>query len=203
MTPDLILVRHARVADAYQGICYGRSDVPLSPEGRSASLELARQLARLPIRHLVSSPSTRARFLAELVAAQTGLPLTLEPDLQERDFGAWESRTWDAIHAEVGEAMLGLIHEPGTYHPPGGETTLELRDRAVSWYARRPTGGLVVAITHGGPIAAIRGMLAGLPPDQWPGLIPPTGTFVELHAKDEAPACVPEVSEAGTGRGRQ
>ena len=41
MNSDLILVRHARVADCYRGICYGRSDVPLGPEGIEESDRLA------------------------------------------------------------------------------------------------------------------------------------------------------------------
>jgi broad specificity phosphatase PhoE len=180
MTNDLIFVRHARVDDRYRGVCYGRSDVPLGPEGVEASLRLAETIARWPIRHLVSSGSTRARFLAEQVATRAGVGVRIEPDLMERDFGTWELRTWDAIYEEVGDAMHGLIHEPTTYRPPGGETTQELRERSVSWYARRPSEGLVVVVAHGGPIAAIRGTLAGKEPVDWMDLIPEPGTWVRL-----------------------
>lgn len=180
MTSEVVFVRHARVADRYRGVCYGRSDVPLGPEGVGESLRLAERLSRLPIRHLVSSGAARTHVLAEQIAERTGLEVVVEPALLERDFGAWELRTWEAIYEEVGDAMQGLIHEPDTYRPPGGETTNELRDRALSWYVRRPTGGLVVAVTHGGPIAAIRGSLAGKNPVDWVDLIPPQGSFVGL-----------------------
>jgi len=182
MTPEVVFVRHARVADRYQGVCYGRSDVPLGPEGVEESRRLAERLSRLPIRHLVSSGAARTRVLAEQIAERTGLEIVVEPALLERDFGTWELRTWEAIYEEVGDAMQGLIREPDTYRPPGGETTNELRDRALSWYARRPTGGLVVVVTHGGPIAAIRGSLAGKRPVDWVGLIPRPGSFVGLTA---------------------
>lgn len=180
MNSDLILVRHARVADCYRGICYGRSDVPLGPEGIEESARLAEIMSGLPIRHLITSGAARARALAERIAERTGLTMTIEPALLERDFGAWEMRSWDAIYQEVGDALSGLIHEPETFRPPGGETTGELRDRVISWYERRPRTGLTVVVAHGGPIAAIRGTLAGKAPVDWVTLIPRPGSWVRL-----------------------
>lgn len=191
MTPDLILVRHARVADGYRGICYGRSDVPLGPEGLAESDRIAEMLSAWPIRHLITSGATRARAMAERIAVRTGLEMMIESALLERDFGAWEMRTWDSIYAEVGDAMNGLIHEPETYRPQGGETTGELRDRSLSWLARRPREGLVVVVAHGGPIGAIRGTLAGKAPADWVGLIPRPGSWVRLTGELDAMAREP------------
>jgi broad specificity phosphatase PhoE len=180
MNSDLILVRHARVADCYRGICYGRSDVPLGPEGIEESDRLAETMSGWSIRHLITSGAARTRALAERIAGRTGLAMTIEPALLERDFGAWEMRSWDAIYQEVGDALSGLIHEPETFRPPGGETTFELRDRVMSWYERRPRMGLSVVVAHGGPIAAIRGTLAGKAPVDWVALIPEPGSWVRL-----------------------
>ncbi len=180
MTADLVLVRHARVDERYRGVCYGRSDVALGADGRAESIRLAETMAAWPIRRLISSGATRTGWLADLIAARVGVAVEVEPALLERDFGAWELRTWDDIYAETGDAMHGLIHEPATFRPPGGETTDELRDRVVAWYHRRPVAGLVVVVTHGGPIAALRGTLQGKHPVDWVALIPPTGTWVAL-----------------------
>lgn len=81
--------------------------------------------------------------------------------------------------------MHGLTHELETYRPPGGKTTGELRDRAISWYARRLRGGLVVVVAHGGPIAAIRGTLAGKEPVDWVELIPRPGSWVRLTGESD------------------
>ncbi len=180
MTADLVLVRHARVDDRYRGVCYGRSDVLLGSQGREDSIRLAETIARWPIRHLIASGAARTTWLAEQIASRVDVAVETEPALLERDFGAWELQTWDDIYAQTGDAMHGLIHQPATYCPPGGETTIELRDRVVAWYHRRPLGGLVVAVTHGGPIAALRGTLRGKEPVDWVDLIPPTGTWVAL-----------------------
>lgn len=180
MTDNLVLVRHAQVDASYRGICYGRSDVPLGPEGRAESLRLAETFAEWPIRWIVASGAARTLFLAEALAERTGVAIEVEPALLERDFGSWELRTWDAIYEEVGDSMHGLIHEPSTFRPPGGETTNELRDRAMSWYERRPREGLGVVVSHGGPIAAIRGTLEGKRPVDWVDLIPQPGTWISL-----------------------
>ena len=180
MMAELVLVRHARVDERYRGVCYGRGDVALGAEGRADSLRLAAAIARWPVARLVTSGAARTGYLAEQIRARTDLTAEVEPALRERDFGSWELQTWDAIYAEAGDAMHGLIHEPGTYRPPGGETTFELRDRVMAWYDRRPREGLVVALTHGGPIAAIRGTLQGKHPVDWVDLIPAPGTWVAL-----------------------
>jgi broad specificity phosphatase PhoE len=195
MTSNVVLVRHARVADCYDGICYGRSDVSLGPEALEESDRLAEILSSWPIRFLVTSPAARAHALATRIAERTGLEMIIEPALLERDFGAWEMRSWDSIYEEVGDALSGLIHEPESYRPPGGETTGELRDRAVSWYVRRPRGGLVVVVAHGGPIAAIRGTLASKEPVDWVDLIPQPGSWVELKGE------IAEMSYASKGTG--
>jgi broad specificity phosphatase PhoE len=194
MNSDLILIRHARVADCYRGICYGRSNVALGPEGIKESDTLAEIISGWPIRHLITSGAARARALAERIAERTGLAMTIEPALLERDFGAWEMRSWDAIYQEVGDALSGLIHEPETFRPPGGETTGELRVRVLSWYERRPRSGLTVVVAHGGPIAAIRGTLAGKAPVDWVTLIPEPGEWITLVSGIGEPGRVAEGS---------
>jgi len=176
----ILLVRHCEAGPDYQGLCYGQSDVGLSPEGEAHSIRIAEQLAGWPITHLFHSGLRRTCFLAESVASKVGIPAIADTDLRERDFGTWELRPWDEIYAEVGRAMDGLLLDPANYAPPGGETTLALRDRVHRWYRRLPPEGLVVAITHGGPIAALRGALRSLTVDHWPELIPACGSIIEL-----------------------
>jgi broad specificity phosphatase PhoE len=177
----ILLVRHCQVGPEYRGLCYGQSDIELSSDGKAQSLRIAEQLATRPITHLFHSGLRRTCFLAELVTSKVCVPAIADADLLERNFGNWELRTWDAIFAEVGREMNGLVLRPADYAPPDGETTFALRDRVLSWYRRLPTHGLIVAITHGGPIAALRGTLLGLAADRWPELIPEFGSITETN----------------------
>jgi broad specificity phosphatase PhoE len=176
----ILLVRHCEVEERYRQVCYGRSDVGLSELGVSKSWDLAHHLAHEPITLVCHSGLARSRVLAEALASLMGLAAQECPLLRERDFGEWELRPWDAIHAATGDAMLGAVHSPADWRPPGGETTFEMRDRVLSWYESLPSTGVIAAVTHGGPIAALRGACEERLVEDWPGLVPSMGTIVEL-----------------------
>ncbi|HUY87861.1 MAG TPA: histidine phosphatase family protein [Pirellulales bacterium] len=195
----ILLVRHGSVAARYKGVCYGRSDVELSDEGRRESRLVAEELAALPMTRLFHSGLSRARLLAELISALTAVPPIAAPALAEIDFGQWELRTWQDIFAETGDAMAGMIHSPATFRPPSGETVFELRDRVLAWHRELPSDGLIVAVAHGGSIAALRGALAGLPASRWPELIPPHGRWVELDETANQPARRPLLVDRAPG----
>ena len=176
----LYLVRHGPIHERYQGRCYGSSDVELSEAGKAISLQVVAKLERYPVTRVEHSGLARTRFLAIELARRTGAPVREDHRLRERDFGTWELQSWDAIYAKTGDAMDGLIDAPGQFHPPGGETTFSLRDRVWSWYQELPSTGCIVAVTHGGPIAALLGTLRSLPVRDWLTLIPEPGEIVRL-----------------------
>ena len=179
------LVRHTAVAAHWAGRCYGQSDVGLSREGRAAARALAPQIVALGARRIYVSPLRRARFLAGLITREAAsADLVIEPRLAECHFGDWEGQNWDAIFASSGDAMMGLVTAPDTFRPGvHGEPTFALRDRAMAWLgdALRMPGGPLIAVCHGGPIAAIRGTLAGAPVADWPGLVPKYAEIVTLE----------------------
>jgi len=176
------LLRHTAVAAHWQGRCYGVSDVGLSAAGVAAARTLAGQsLGR--VTRLQASPLRRARFLGGLLSRRLGLELEIVPALRERDFGTWEGQSWDAIHAAEGDSMMGMIDAPTSFRPGGGETTAELAARVMGWFASLPAGEGVLAITHGGPAAALRGSLAGLAVPAWLPLIPALGEAVTLPGR--------------------
>lgn len=176
----VIMLRHTEVAAHWRGRCYGARDVGLSAQGRAAARHLAATLEGAGIRRVQASPLRRARFLGGLLARRLGLPLEIVPALAERDFGEWEGQSWDAIHAAHGDAMMGMIEAPGHFRPGGGETTEELGARVLAWHAGLPPGQGVLAVTHGGPVAALRGRLAGRPVPEWLALVPAPGEAVRL-----------------------
>lgn len=177
----IILIRHTEVAQQWRGRCYGQSDVGLSAAGRKAAHEIALEIDPADMPLIVSSPLRRARFLGGLIARRSAAALHIEPRLSECHFGTWEGRQWEEIYAQTGNAMIGLVTAPSDFRPGGGETTFELRDRAMSWLESfKPRDGLVIAVAHGGPIAAIRGTLSGASVRDWPSLAPAYGAQTEI-----------------------
>jgi alpha-ribazole phosphatase len=156
----LILLRHGRPAGG-EGICYGRSDLPCGPDHDGLAADLA---ARLPaLASIATSPLVRCRQLAEAIAAAQGLPLALDPDLVEIDFGRWEGVAWDAVpRHELDLWARDLIDA----RPHGGESVRMLLARAERALARwREAAPPVLLVTHAGFIRAALA-LAG-DPDPW------------------------------------
>ena len=178
---SVILVRHPPVAERHHGLCYGSSDVELSADGFGKLQELAGFFGKLPVRQIFHSGTQRTRLLAETLAERLRLESIADARLAERHFGTWELRSWDDIFAESGAEMDRVLTEPDAFRPGGGETTYDVRDRVLAWYAELPKHELTLAVTHAGPIAALLGTIRNEPVPQWIKLIPKPGDFVDLR----------------------
>ncbi len=176
----LLLLRHTEVAAQWRGRCYGRAEAGLSRAGLIEARRIAATLPAERVARIVTSPSRRARVLAARIARRLGAPLEVEPRLAERDFGAWEGQAWDAIWQAEGSSMDGMIEAPDRFRPGSGETTFELAERALSWLAALRPEGDVLAVAHGGPIAALVGTLRGEAPRTWLAHVPRVGEGVAL-----------------------
>lgn len=165
MTGRVLLIRHGHVALRWRGRCYGQTDVGLSREGARQSRELAWAILRRRDAHGISavlhSGLRRASALAELIGEGAGIEPCADGRWRERDFGSWEGRSWNSIWRESGSAMDRMLTDPAKFRPGGGETTSELSKRSVRAWRALPAGGLIVVVTHGGPIACVRATLAG------------------------------------------
>lgn len=175
----LLMVRHTAVCESLKGRCYGNSDVDLSADGEAALPLLAARLAALAPTLVFHSGLTRTRRLADSIANRLARKARADARLREFDFGDWELKTWDEIHAS-GQDIARLIHEPDTFAPPGGETVHAMRDRVLDWYRALPGGHRILVVGHGGPISVLQGSLEGLPAASWPRLVPDYGGEVRL-----------------------
>ena len=140
-------------------ICYGRLDVGVAP---GADEQIGGIAANPDLRGATcvwSSPSRRCRGLAGAIALALGVPLTIDPRLQELDFGAWEGRSWDTIaHADLDRWAAS----PLTFAPPGGESGAALIARITAFHATLHQVRRDCAIvSHGGPLKVLAALLSG------------------------------------------
>ena len=184
MTARLILLRHPEVAPQWRGRCYGQTDVGLSRAGVLAARRMAATLAAEPICAVWASPRRRARIPGARIAAALGVTLQIDDRLTERSFGAWEGRTWDAIWADTGSAMNAMIDAPATFRPGGGETTIGLSERVRDWF-QSVQSSAVLAVSHGGPIAALAGCLRNDPVRDWLRYVPACGEGLEITPRPD------------------
>jgi len=167
----LILVRHPPVAPSYRGLCYGAADLPV-PDAP----DLAAALRAYAPERIISSDLQRCAALASAVAGEQNAP-HFDPSWRERNFGAWEMQSWDAIHAQTGS-----IHRlmEADFAPEGGETLHAVYLRVQRALERLPTTRPILIVSHGGPIALARLILAGAPLERAADYIPSPSEIVTL-----------------------
>ncbi len=175
---DLWLVRHLPVCASIAGRCYGRTDVALAPGVLDAASELIAQLRAFEPTLVLHSNLSRARLLAERITTDS----IGDDRLAEMNFGEWEEQPWTDIHTQYPGAMDRLLSEPETFAPPGGETPFAVRNRVVEWYESLPKSGRILAVAHGGTIAALRAALRNEPISRWVVLIPKHGEIVQIDS---------------------
>lgn len=156
----IALVRHP-APSVGTGICYGRLDVALSPDGISAVPGIARQLVGFSARKIWSSPARRCLELARAISAGTNASKHQDARLLELDFGAWEGQRWDDVPRE---ALDRWAADPLGFAPPGGENGAELIARLRSFRAHLMAERQdCVVVSHGGPLKVLAALLRDSP----------------------------------------
>lgn len=148
----LHLLRHG--APETPGLLMGRTDGVPTAEGVAACVA---QAADLRFEHLVASDLRRSRAAGEAIGAATGLPLTIDPNWRELDFGDWDGKAASAVDRD---ALGRFWDDPDANPPPGGERWSSLVARvsaAIGDLAPIPT----VVVTHGGAMRAALHVLCG------------------------------------------
>lgn len=167
MTTTFLLVRHA-AHDNVGGFLAGRlPGILLGPDGLAQAERLARRMRRERFSAIVSSPRERTRQTAEAIAAACGTgPVTLDPDLEEIDFGHWSGKTFDELNQDQSWAVWN--NERATARTPAGETMEALKARVLrcvgSLRGRFPDQ-TVVAVSHADIIKTAVLCHLGLPLD--------------------------------------
>jgi alpha-ribazole phosphatase len=163
MTVYLELLRHGETEQG--GGLRGSLDDALTATGW-AQLRAAVQQAG-PWDRLISSPLQRCARFAEELAEQRGLPLSLDPALQELHFGAWEGRSAAELMVRDADALGRFWTDPSAFTPPGGEPLVEFEARVLDAVQRlelNHAGERLLLVTHGGVMRLLLAGARGLPP---------------------------------------
>ena len=146
----LLLVRHGETDWHAEGRLQGHTDRPLSDYGRRQARRLAEELEGEELEAIYSSDLVRAHETAEIVGERLGLPISLEPDLREKDWGTWEGL--DAVERDRVEFV--------------GESTEAHQERMLRALRRiaelHPGNGRVLVVTHGGSMRRVQTAAMGM-----------------------------------------
>lgn len=164
------------------------ADTPLSPLGERQAVELAPQVAELPIQRVLVSPFLRARQTAERAMAQRGLaplavpdpfspstspplkgsgtsaslrsqtPLSQTPFLTVADLRERHSGDW--LRFPQDEAMKRKL-ATWDFVPPGGESIQQAARRGLRALAELDSNHNTIIFAHGRILAGVLAVLDG------------------------------------------
>jgi probable phosphoglycerate mutase len=150
------LIRHGETQWSVSRQHTGRTDIPLTDNGRAVARRLALLLAGQTLERVLVSPLQRARETCEL--AGLGPRETIDEDLCEWDYGDYEGLTPQQIRAKAPD---WLIFRDGC---PGGESPSQISTRVDRVIARaRAVEGDVALFGHGHLLRALAARWLGLP----------------------------------------
>ena len=143
----VFLIRHGETERSVTRRHTGRTDIPLTEEGRRQAKRLGARLAEERFDLVLVSPLQRAAETARLAGFAIGEEDSFaqaEPDLVEWDYGAYDNMT----AVEIRRERPGWTPWNGGF--PGGETLADLEARADRVLARiRGIEGDVALFAHG------------------------------------------------------
>lgn len=158
MPGELWLIRHGETEWSRSGAHTGRTELPLTPEGREKAEAVGRFLAGRRFALVLTSPLERARETCRL--AGYGADAQIEPNLREWDYGDYEGRTTAEIQKEVPGWSLWVNGVPQ------GEGIEQVAARAEAAIARAlAADGDVALFAHGHILRILTARWLGLSPD--------------------------------------
>ncbi|MBA3071489.1 MAG: histidine phosphatase family protein [Nitrospirae bacterium] len=185
MVTTLYLIRHGETEGSETKRYKGSIDVPMSEKGieqirktsafisaevrKHKGSEVTSELPNFQASKLTAvycSPLSRALNSAEIIAESNGLkPIVIEA-LKERSFGIWEGMTFTEIKEKYPPEFETWAGNPLRYSPIDGESTLEVRDRAVKAVDNllsNHNSEHIAIVAHGGVNRIILCHIMGIP----------------------------------------
>ena len=147
MADEVWLLRHAETEWSRTGKHTGRTDIPLTDEGRRLGRALRERVAGHDFAAVLSSPLQRARETAELA----GLQITgVRDELLEWDYGEYEGLTTPEIRETRPSWYLWRDGVPGGENP---DDVAARCDRVIA--ELRKAEGDVAIVAHGHILRAL------------------------------------------------
>lgn len=193
ITTRLLLVRHGATVATEEDRFSGSSGTELSDAGRWQAARLGERLAPQQITALYSSPLSRARDTAQILAGHCGMAPIIRDGLQEIGHGHWEGLKREDVEQRFADEYAAWEADPFTFAPAGGESGVAVLARALPVVRDIVTthpGGQVVVVSHKATLRLILTSLLGFDARGYRDRL------------DQSPACLNVVDFKGPVRAR-
>jgi len=155
------LVRHGHHALIGHVLCGRMPNVNLDCQGVEQMRDLARKMRKAGITKIQTSPLSRARQSAEVMAGELGLRVEPADAADELDYGAWTGKSFSQLESDP--EWQRWNEQRNSTQPPRGESMQRLQRRIV-WHVNdlltSYQDSVTVVVSHAEPIrAALLGFL--------------------------------------------
>ncbi len=165
MNVKLYLLRHGETTFSQTGGYCGALDVELTSFGQAMAQSFADAYQHLKWEAIYCSPMKRTQATATPIAQATGLIPQLREGLKEGHFGQWEGKEKEEVRRNFEEDYYHWMTEPAWNAPTGGETAVEVANRAMAVIAEikeKHTAGNVLVVSHKTTLRVILCSLLGI-----------------------------------------
>ncbi len=164
----LYIMRHGKTDWNAAHRLQGRTDVPLSDEGRRMAEAARVEYRDVSIDLCYTSPLLRAKETAEIVLRGRNVPILTDARLREMSFGVWEGVENSFLSPSCPINVLFRAPERYTVPVEDGESLDELFTRTGEFlreevFPRLEEGKDVLIVGHGAMNCAIVSQIRGLP----------------------------------------
>lgn len=169
-TITVYFIRHGETIAQTRGLFSGKSDLPLTENGRKQASALSLRSDLSEIRTCISSPLSRCRETASIVFR--GSRVVFDEDLAEIDFGDWEMKTWQEISEKYPEKAEKWSRQEDDFCFPQGESVKAFFERIkrvagkIVEYALSDENHTIAVFAHGGVIKSLICRWLGIPPEK-------------------------------------
>jgi probable phosphoglycerate mutase len=128
----MLLTRHGHVEGIDPPRFRGRADLSLTARGIAQAEALAARIAsRWRVSRIYSSPARRCRATAGAVAKACGVEPCVVDALDDIDYGAWQSRSYEEIKEAHADLFAAWFATPHLVRFPNGESLQDVLARTA------------------------------------------------------------------------
>ena len=131
-----------------KGELLGLNNPDLSDSGRLDSSRIADGLQSTVFEAVFSGPMRREIQTAEIIAGSHSIPVRIDRDLRDVNYGRWSGRTWQRIESEFSADFMKFKRAPQKFRFPYGEKIKKggKRTQHFAWHLLNNYGTGEIAI---------------------------------------------------------
>jgi probable phosphoglycerate mutase len=169
---NIYITRHGETLWNRENRLQGWKDSELTEKGINNAIALRKRLEHTELNAIYSSPIGRTVKTAKLICSDRIIPVLLEDDIKEINFGEWEGKVQQEIEANSRQEFYDFWKAPHLYNhlPHKGESLKSLKERverAVTKIITENNDGNVLIVTHGVAIRALLSCFMNIPFEKW------------------------------------